>query len=1369
MLHKHTTRLGGRSKLGVESLEDRRLLANVPAGFTETVIAGNLTSPVTMDIDQDGRIWLAYQDGRIGVIEGDQLSPTTAIQLATDGSGERGLQGIELDPDFENNNYLYVYYTATSPSIHERVSRLTVDSSTGNTIVPGSELVLLDLPNYSSFPGNTNPIWHIGGAVHFLADGSLVVQVGDHQNSGSVQTLDYPLGKVLRLNKANGSPLADNPHYNAGNGITWQDYVWASGLRNPFSGDVDPITGQYFINDVGEGSWEEINDATVADRNFGWPSTEGSFNQATYPNFTQPFLAYSHGEDAAITGGAFNSAPVNQFPAEFQGKYFYSQFTAGRIKVVDPNNASTAENFITGISYPMNIEFAPDGSMYYIARGAGAGGAPGTGTGQVLKVQYALNIAPQIVIDPVSILVSVGYDATFSVSAAGTDPLMYQWQRDDGLGFEDIPEANSAEYVLANPTLGDDNAQFRVVVTNSIGSVTSAAATLDVTADTPPTIDVLLPLEGDKYRGGETITFSGVGSDQEDGVLDGAALTWQIDFHHDTHSHPFFPATTGLTGGQFVIPANSETSSNVWYRIHLTATDSAGLTTEVIRDIYPEKSDFTVEANLNGVVIAVDNQPKITPESITGVVGVNRSFEAPLLATGGGQTGRFVQWLDGETEAFREVATPEDDTAYVALYERADSDVVFLSDLIPSNDPPPNGWGPIEYDTSNGEDNGGDGNPMAIGGVQYEKGLGVHADSDVRYDLGGAYSRFLADIGIDDETGNNGSVVFQVYGDGALLYQSDTRTGGGGAGQRLRIDVDVTGVSELRLVVGSAGNGNGSDHADWANALLLPAGVASGIAVNFQPAGSTTVPGFSIDSGQVYGSRSGGLTYGWSISHTGNVVDRDAFGADDLLETHADIQANQQWEIALAEGDYAVTVSVGDAGGTGDNTVNTINVEGVSYWSGLALDNDDFALKTRVVTVADGRLSIDVGSSNGTAINFVEIVALPEQTETGLYPFFAADIDLNGKLNIDDMVAFSTGWGEDGSSLSLEDRVKQGDLDFDGDTDADDWAVFNARWLAEGNTALNLDAVINPIAGDYDRSGVVTQLDYVVWRSTYGSQHSLAADGNGDSVVDAADYTIWRDHLGDSNGQAPDLGTLALLIDPYTGESRLWNDSGAAIDLIGYSVVSTNGSLLPGNSDWNSLADQSVNGWDEASPTADSLSELNSLGSLMLQDGEAIYLGTLFDLSALHSGLSLEYTLASSFEYALGVVVFSEYIPAPAIALATAPESSLAIDEAVVEQAIDPIASFITFQEPALIKSGESIGTVPRMAFDFGRQQRNQTLLQVARDSAVGGGSSNADDVDIAFEHFGGDQSSSDSADGSGGGLGRFGRTYTGWAFHGWG
>lgn len=129
-----------------------------------------------------------------------------------------------------------------------------------------------------------------------------------------------------------------------------------------------------------------------------------------------------------------------------------------------------------------------------------------------------------------------------------------------------------------------------------------------------------------------------------------------------------------------------------------------------------------------------------------------------------------------------------------------------------------NGWGPIEPDRSNGEQGTGDGRTLTLAGVPYARGFGTHAGSEMRFSLegynGARCTRFTSDIGVDDEVGSRGSVVFQVFLDGVLAYDSGTMTG---ASATRRIDLNLRGKRELRLVVRDAGDGINYDHADWAN------------------------------------------------------------------------------------------------------------------------------------------------------------------------------------------------------------------------------------------------------------------------------------------------------------------------------------------------------------------------------------------------------------------------------------------------------------------------------------------------------------------------------------------------------------------------
>ena len=123
------------------------------------------------------------------------------------------------------------------------------------------------------------------------------------------------------------------------------------------------------------------------------------------------------------------------------------------------------------------------------------------------------------------------------------------------------------------------------------------------------------------------------------------------------------------------------------------------------------------------------------------------------------------------------------------------------------------GWGTIQKDASI------KGNPITLRGTVYQKGIGTHANSTITYNLAGAYSTFVSDIGIDDEVNGQGSVVFQVVGDGKVLYTSPTLTGSSAV---VTVNVNVTGVQQLQLICNTATPGNiDFDHGDWAGAKLL--------------------------------------------------------------------------------------------------------------------------------------------------------------------------------------------------------------------------------------------------------------------------------------------------------------------------------------------------------------------------------------------------------------------------------------------------------------------------------------------------------------------------------------------------------------------
>jgi len=331
--------------------------ATLPAGFTETAVSG-IANPTAMEIAPDGRLFVCQQDGVLRVIKNGVLLTAPFITLSVDPSGERGLLGIAFDPNFSNNNFLYLYYTVSTNPRHNRVSRFTAN---GDVVAAGSETVILELDNLS---GATN---HNGGAIHFGPDGKLYIAVGENATPSNAQTLSNMLGKVLRLN-TNGTIPGDNPFFNTATGNNRS--IWALGLRNPFTFAFQPGTGRLFINDVGQNTWEEINDG-IAGSNYGWDICEG-FCSPPNINFRDPLFAYPNdAQTCAIAGGAFYNPTTVQFPPNFVGKYFFGDLCGSFIRVFDPATGTTS-GFAIGISLPVDLKVGADGSLYYLSRGSSA-------------------------------------------------------------------------------------------------------------------------------------------------------------------------------------------------------------------------------------------------------------------------------------------------------------------------------------------------------------------------------------------------------------------------------------------------------------------------------------------------------------------------------------------------------------------------------------------------------------------------------------------------------------------------------------------------------------------------------------------------------------------------------------------------------------------------------------------------------------------------------------------------------------------------------------------------------------------------------------------------------------------------------------
>jgi glucose/arabinose dehydrogenase len=781
----------GSESCSIERLERRTLFAALPPGFSDSVVASGLTSPTSMEFASDGRAFITIQSGDVLLFKNGQVNATPFVQLKdVDSAVERGLLSVTVDPNFSQNHYVYLFYTASDPVSHNRIVRFTAN---GDVADPNSEVDLIDLPNING------AIWHMGGAMHFGTDGKLYVALGDYQQPNTAQNLSVLTGKILRFN-ADGSIPADNPFYATASGVNRA--IWAYGLRNPFSSAFDPATGTFFINNVGENTYETIFQGR-AGANYGWPAAEGP---RTNPAFEQPVYIYTHsGAGDAVMGGAFYDNVTQQFPQQYANQYFFADYVQGWVKTMNPTT-HVVSNFATNFSFPDAVRVSPDGSLFILSRGTQREKlALDTGLGALEQVRYVPGAAPQITLAPASQLAAAGSAVTFSASASGAQPLTYQWQRNG----QNITNARAATYTLSAVTSADNGAKFDVVVTNSFGSATSSAATLTVSAAKPPTATMSLSPNATLYTAGDRFTASATGKSSTGAALPASAFTWQVDFQHETHSHPFVPPTPGVTSISFTIPRTGETSPVVWYRIYLTVVDPATkLSTTIIREIHPREATITLNSNVPGLSINLDGEPDALPEQVLGVAGVTRTLGAPASEVVNGVTYVFDSWSDGGA-ATHNINFPLTNTTYSAHYHP--ENVTYLSTLTPTG-AITNGQGAVQLDKNDA------GQTITLNGVTYTKGVGVHASYSATYTLNGAFDRFVSDVGVDDEAAAAGSVDFQVWLDGVQIYDSGNL---GGDSPTQTVNVSVAAGKQLKLVVTDTGDGDANDDADWAGAQLL--------------------------------------------------------------------------------------------------------------------------------------------------------------------------------------------------------------------------------------------------------------------------------------------------------------------------------------------------------------------------------------------------------------------------------------------------------------------------------------------------------------------------------------------------------------------
>jgi len=609
----------------------------LPAGFTRATLAGALPELTSLACAPDGRIFVGEHSGRIDVFAGGALLAEPLLVIPCQSTEQAGgLLGLTLDPDFASNGFLYAYYTTIEP--RNRVSRFTV---VGDTADLGSEFVVWQ---NTELAGDD----HLGGGIDIGLDGLLYISTGDQYDSGNSQELGNEHGKLLRV-RLDGSVPSDNPFAAIPSAAPT---IWARGLRNPFRIAIDGLTGAVLIGDVGGNkpvAWEEMH-AGLCAANYGWPFEEGAVcSGLSCSQALAPVFAYRHDDPNYFVGGtnaAIILGPVyraSSFPAEYLGNVFVGDYAHKWIRrvVFDALGQVVAAPMFLAAPYAgpvVDLDVGSDGALYFVTCAVGSMhsavmrvGFDGTNQPPVARAFAATTAgaAPLLV----SFLGSTSFDPDHGPSAASFD-----WNFGDGA----FASGADATHVYTAP--GTYLAQLSV----DDGASGAISEPVTIVVGNPPLPTIVSPAAGTLYRAGDDIAFTGSASDVEDGALAPSKLNWSAALVHGNHRHPEPDASVnGSATGVLHIPTSGHTPEDTYYELRLSATDSDGSTSSVVRELHPFAAPMEFTCDPPGIPLYVDGQAEATPRAYSSVSGFVHEVRAQQVYVLGGVPWVFQAFSDG--------------------------------------------------------------------------------------------------------------------------------------------------------------------------------------------------------------------------------------------------------------------------------------------------------------------------------------------------------------------------------------------------------------------------------------------------------------------------------------------------------------------------------------------------------------------------------------------------------------------------------------------------------------------------------------------------------------------------------------------------
>jgi glucose/arabinose dehydrogenase len=325
----------------------------------ETVLSG-LEIPWSMNFAPDGRLFITERPGRVRIVT---LGGASELALTLDGvyaQGEAGLLGLALDPEFAQNRFVYLYYSATvsGGAVNRIVRYREVNSRLGERVV------LLD-----NIPAAQI---HDGGRLRFGPDGVLYASAGDAADANLAQDVASLAGKILRLNR-DGTTPRDN---------RFSSPVYTYGHRNPQGFDWHPTSGDLWESEHGNSGNDEVN-AIRLGLNFGWPRIEGA---ATLSGMEAPITFYN--PSIAPSGASFYRG---QRMPQFANNFFVATLRGThllRVTVDTSTRRVTAQERLLEGTYGRlrDVVSGPDGYLYFCTNNRDGRGTPMSGDDRVMRI-----------------------------------------------------------------------------------------------------------------------------------------------------------------------------------------------------------------------------------------------------------------------------------------------------------------------------------------------------------------------------------------------------------------------------------------------------------------------------------------------------------------------------------------------------------------------------------------------------------------------------------------------------------------------------------------------------------------------------------------------------------------------------------------------------------------------------------------------------------------------------------------------------------------------------------------------------------------------------------------------------------------------